>query len=449
MSLWLALAIATVALAGGAVSFAQAFHEAIEAQDDQLAQIAALVERLTLAAPQAQLAGTDDHSDARIAVQLLGAAPTEPASELGHLPDDLPDGLQTTDVRGKTWRLYVTTTRAGERVAIGQRTELRDDLAAASAWRTAAPLLLLIPLSLLLVALAVNRALAPLAARAAELDRRAEQDLRAVDARGLPAEVQPFVNAINQLLRRVANSVDAQTRFVADAAHELRSPLTALSLQAERAQQADSLPTALERIGTLRQGLKRARQLVEQLLALARAQGTDGEHRASCSLRAVLRGVIEDLLPLADAKAIDLGLEGEADAWIRAGEVDLKTLIANLVDNAIRYTPPGGRINMSITQMTAPGAAARPTLIVEDSGPGIDPAERERVFDPFYRVLGSGAAGSGLGLSIVRTIAARIGAEVSLQAATTAAAAADRDGLQRATGLRVVVLFAAAVGQPA
>ncbi len=447
LSSWLALAITAVALAGGAVSFAQAFHEAIEAQDDQLAQIAVLVERFALTAPPAARPGAQyDHSDARIAVQPLGADAPAPTSKLGRLPDDLPDGLQTIDVRGKTWRLFVTSTQPGTRVAIGQRTELREDLATASALRTSAPLLLLIPLALLLVALAVNRALAPLAVRAAELDGRAEQDLQAIDDASLPVELRPFVVAINRLLQRVAKSMEAQTRFVADAAHELRSPLTALSLQAERAQQAGTLAVALDRIATLRQGLRRARQLVEQLLALARAQGTAGRPAAPTSLRAALRDVIEALLPLADAKAIDIGVAGTADVWIGADAIDLKTLIGNLVDNAIRYTPPGGRIDVSIACTAASGVAASHALLsIQDSGPGIDMAERERVFDPFYRVLGNGAAGSGLGLSIVRTIAARIGAQVSLHAAGTSAG--DDRGPERASGLCVRVLFVAVASQ--
>ncbi|MEO8250431.1 MAG: HAMP domain-containing sensor histidine kinase [Burkholderiales bacterium] len=437
LSLWLSLVILGVAIVAGALAFVAAFREAIEAQDDQLKQFAALIDRLQLPPTAFDSKHDDDDTDddARIVVQPLSRDSAQAPSgrgKLRNLPTDLGNGFQTVRMGHHSWRVFVKPLRSGERVAVGQRTDFRDDIASASAWHTVAPLVLLIPVLLLLVALLVRGALKPLKGRAAEIDRRAEQDLSAVESADLPAEIRPFVVAINRLLARVAEAMETQRRFVADAAHELRTPITALSLQAERASEAPTLQEAGERLATLRNGLRRTRQLLDQLLALARAQSvTAGEAPLATSLRVAVRHVVEDLMPLADAKRIDLGVEGDADALVGASEVDLRTLVGNLVENAIRYAPAGGRVSLSID-----GTANRAALIVEDNGPGIEPAERERVFDPFYRVLGSGEAGSGLGLSIVRTIAERIGARVRLDAAAA-------NSGQNAIGLRVTVTFGA------
>jgi two-component system OmpR family sensor kinase len=219
-----------------------------------------------------------------------------------------------------------------------------------------------------------------------------------------------------------------QRRFVADAAHELRSPLTALSLQAERLANTEISANAHERLNTLRNGIERGRALLDQLLALARANTAEIEPASDVSIQQVVRKVLEDMMPLADAKGIDIGVVSAVDAHVHSNEVDIITLIKNLVDNAIRYTPAGGRVDLSV--LTRNEAIA---LVIEDNGPGIPETERERVFDPFYRVLGSEEIGSGLGLSIVKTIAARNGAEVSL---------AFVNGLSK-TGLRVTVTFPA------
>jgi len=238
--------------------------------------------------------------------------------------------------------------------------------------------------------------------------------------------VRPFVRAINRLLGRVAQDLERQRRFVADAAHELRSPLTALSLQAERLQQAPMSDTAQQRLAELRQGIQRGRALLEQLLSLARAQQPGETPAAAVSVQGVFRSVLQELMPLAQARQIDLGVVGAQDAQVAVSALDLRTLVKNLVDNAIRYTPVGGRVDLSVGQL-----AGAVVLCVEDTGPGIAPAERERVFDAFYRTVGTEPAGSGLGLSIVQAIAQRVGARVSL--------AWSDDAAQR--GLKVQVLL--------
>ncbi len=429
LSLWLSLAILGVALLAGVFAFLSAFEEAHEFQDDMLRQVATLFDRHRLGAPTAGDSGAESDSDAesRVFVQLM--PPSAGAAAALALPADLRDGLQTVRVDDETYRVLVRPLAKGQRLAVAQETAVRDEVARNSALRTLAPMLMLLPILLLVVAVMVRKLFAPVARLSLEIDRRGEQELHPIAAAPLPREIRPFVAALNGLLRRVEQAMDAQRRFVADAAHELRSPLTAMSLQAERLAQTALSAEARERLATLRQGIERGRALLDQLLALARAQASVEAPGAGVSVQRVYRRALEDLMPLAEAKNVDIGIVGEADARLPASEFDLHTLVKNLLDNAIRYTPPGGRVDLSLS---ADGEGV--TLAVADSGPGIPEAERERVFDPFYRILGSEQTGSGLGLSIVRAIAARIGATVRLDAAD-----------QRArSGLRVTVRFAAA-----
>lgn len=419
LALALVLCIGVVALVAGAFSFAAAYDEARELQDDVLLQVALLVDRQRLdpvpAAPDAHFKAHDDGT--RVIVQRLGAV--DPAGRhvddggVLPIPPTLADGLHTLELGGESFRVLVRTTAAGTRIAVAQESDLRDELAQGSALRTLLPFLVLVPVLLLLVARLVRTMFGPITALAQQVDARAEQDLQPMATRGLPAEVRPFVGAINRLLARVAQAMAAQQRFVADAAHELRSPLAALSLQAERLAQADMSAGARERLGALRQGIERGRRLVDQLLALARAQSAQATQAAApVSVQRAFRQVLEDLMPLAEARAIDIGVEGAQDTQdvpLRVAERDLHTLLRNLVDNAIRHTPAGGRVDLGVR--TTAGAVV---LSVRDTGPGIAPEERERVFDPFYRLPGSGPIGSGLGLSIVRAVAERIGASVRL-----------------------------------
>ena len=203
--------------------------------------------------------------------------------------------------------------------------------------------------------------------------------------------------------------MDAQRRFIADAAHELRSPLTALSLQAERLEQTEIPDLARERLMTLRRGIERGRNLLDQLLTLAKAQAAPDRPTSSVSVQHIYRRVLEDLMPLAEDKHLNIGVEGDQDIQLWVSELDLMAVVKNLVDNAIRYTQDGGRVDLSVT--TEDGRAI---IRIQDSGPGIPVTERERVFDPFYRPPGSDQVGSGLGLSIVKAVTDRIGAEIQL-----------------------------------
>ena len=430
LSVALSVAILVVAIAAAAFSFWSAFVEAHEFQDDVLRQIATLLDRQRVPTP-ASPTGSVAHASESDEVPGVIVEPLKRDGEGLSVGDQrlapaatLPDGFHTLDADGHALRVLIRTLANGERIAVAQDAGVRDDTARENAWRTAMPLLILVPILLLVVADLVRKMLRPVAALSAEIDARGEHDLRPVRTDHVPVEVRPFVVAINGMLVRVAQSVDAQRRFVADAAHELRSPLTAMSLQADRLGETDLPVGARTRLAALRGGLERIRKLVEQLLALARVQATPARPMEPVSIHATYRRVLEDLIPLAEAKQIDIGVEDGPDVQVSMDNIELTLLIKNLVDNAIRYTPDGGRVDLAVR-----ATDNHALLTIADSGPGIAAHERARVFDPFYRIPGNVQIGSGLGLAIVRTIADRMGAEVSL---------APADALTQ-SGLRVSV----------
>jgi two-component system OmpR family sensor kinase len=408
--LWISLVIVMVAVPAGFLSYSYAFREAIELQDDQLRQTAAWLQRQRFSGPPIEVAGSTD-ADPESRLIVLVAQPQgfwQPEGAAPGLRAGAPDGLQTADISGVPWRFFISTRDQRLRIAVGQQTAVRNEIANKSALRTVAPLLSLIVLLPLVIGVTIRRMLRPLKGIADDLASRSESDWNQIPDVGLPTEVRPFVVAIKRLLGRVAASVAEQRRFLADAAHELRSPLTALSLQAERLEAAEMPAETRKRLIDLRRGILRARRLLDQLLALARAQNETGQAQP-VSLVVVIRKVLEDLMPLAKDKCLDIGLVGQQDVVLQASEIDLTMLFKNLIDNSIRYTPKAGRIDLSIE--IGPNGA---TFRVRDTGAGIPAEDRERVFDPFHRLLGNDEFGSGLGLSIVKAIIDRLGAVISL-----------------------------------
>ena len=430
LSLWLTVVIVMIAAAAGVVSFVSATDEAHDMQDHQLRQTGYLISRLD-AVPSSPLARErvgDVDFDARVVVRFLRAEHGRPADIAPRPPvfsSLLKDGLQTVLVGKEQWRVFVRTNAKGVRVAVGQQTTVRDAAAQASALRTLMPILLLVPALVALVAVLLRQMFKPFKSLADELGSRTDADLGPLNHAALPSEVWPFVVAINALLVRIERSMALQRRFIADAAHELRSPLTAMSLQAERLYAANMSDEARIRLNALSAGLQRTLTLLDQLLTLARTQEARSNSVSMISLKHVIREVLEDLVPIAEAKSIDLGMISDADGQVQARLVDLKVLVKNLLDNAVRYTPNGGRVDITVQR-----EHGLLMLQVDDTGPGIAPAHRERVFDSFYRVLGNGESGSGLGLAITRTVAENIGAVIELT-----------DAPPPQSGLRVRVTF--------
>jgi len=240
----------------------------------------------------------------------------------------------------------------------------------------------------------------------------------------LPDEVAPLVGALNALLQRLSSSRDAQRAFVSDAAHELRSPLTALKLQLQLLQRAPDADARDAAIATLGEGIERAARLVEQLLTLARSEpGASAAPFEQSDLSALVRSAVSDVVPLAHARGSTLELFAEERIDVLGDPAALSALARNLADNAVRYSPPGARIELRVAS-----EAGAPILQVDDSGPGVPRDEREHVFDRFYRRASSTEPGTGLGLAIVRGVAERHGAAVEL-------------GESPLGGLRVTVRF--------
>ncbi|MGH2929947.1 MAG: ATP-binding protein, partial [Solirubrobacteraceae bacterium] len=297
-------------------------------------------------------------------------------------------------------------------VQVAQPMSVRRHEAAQLALRTLAPFALLMPLLGLLVWLVVGHALQPLQRLARAVKARRVNALEPLSDERLPEEVQPLVGSLNDLLGRLTAALDRERAFMADAAHELRTPLTALHLQLGALARAGTETERAEAMDKLAQGVQRAIRLVEQMLALARQEPRAEPVRTRFALDELSREVVAELVPLADARRIDLGVSEAQSVLVQGDRDSVATLIRNLVDNAVRYTREGGRVDVSVERSAA--APAQALVKVVDDGPGIAREERERVFDRFYRKPGTRSPGSGLGLAIVQAIAAAHGATVTL-----------------------------------
>lgn len=331
------------------------------------------------------------------------------------LPPQTVIGFSDTVAGGEPYRIYALRT-ATQVVQVAQQTEARGRMAGQLALRAVLPVALLAPVLMLIVWWVVGRAIGPIERVRRQVAARRPDDLAPLPTAGLPAEVRPLVGEMNGLLTRLSDAWDALTHFTADAAHELRSPLAALRLQAQSLQRAPDDATRAIATERLLAGIDRATRLVEQLLALARQEGAgEGAELVSLDLTALARNALADAEPEAARHAIALTLDAPtAHVVLRADEAALAVLLRNLLGNALRHTPPGGQVRVGVRE-----EASVIDLTVEDSGPGIAPDERARVQGRFYRVPGTPGHGSGLGLAIVRAIAERHGAALTLDASPT------------------------------
>lgn len=414
-------------LVGGVFAHRWAFDEAIETQDSVLIQIAGLVQSGGLTGAQ-DLHGVDE--DAEVWLMELGRTPqgTPEERQLWRLQDGMRDATR----KGKPVRLVLRTRSDGSRFAVAQSTGVRDEIASDMAFRTVLPIGALIPCLMLVIAFVIARSLRPMVRLADELDARPADDMTALPLRELPSELNPFVSSINGLLRRVHDMMEQQRRFIADAAHELRTPLTALSLQAENLDQVELPPAARERLAALRQGMRRSKHLLEQLLALARQDATspDRARWEVVELDRAARGVIADLLQEAIGRGVDLGFQRAESVPVRGEFVMFTAIIRNLIDNALRFTPEGGRIDVAIYHE---GTMA--VLQIEDTGPGVAADEIGRIFESFFRGQRPEGDGVGLGLAIVKRIVDRFGGSIEAANVTDPGR----------SGLRVVVKLPVAI----
>jgi two-component system OmpR family sensor kinase len=402
-----------LAIAAAAVgTYLRAREDANALFDYQLKEMAASLTDAPFVALPPSPSSTGPASDTlvvqiwdRNGVQLFMSQPRRVLPQYAQL------GFTTLSNESGQWRIF--STLSGDQVVqVAQPMSARRELAASLALHAIVPLLAVMPFLGILIWYTIARGLSPLDRVAADVARRSPALLEPLPETGLPREVQPLVHALNGLLLRLSEALSAQRSFIADAAHELRTPLTAVHLQAQLAERATDDSERSAALGELKGGLERATRLSEQLLALAREEpGVPERSDGDVDLAAIARDVVAELAPLASAKGIDLGADTATSVRIRGDAAAVSTLVSNLVDNAVRYTPTPGRVDVEVARE---GASVR--LTVRDNGPGIGSADAPRVFDRFYRgaAAQSGASGSGLGLAIVKRIAERHGTRVEL-----------------------------------
>ena len=341
------------------------------------------------------------------------------STQRAELPDRAVMGFSSVPARGSTYRVFSLQTQ-NQVIQVAQDMAVRRDMARTLALRTVAPMAWLVPLLMAAAWWVVGSTLAPLQRLRSQLARRRDDDLAPLGHEGaLPDEIRPLVHELNGLFGRLQQSFGAQKRFVADAAHELRSQLAALMLQVQGLARAADDAARKRAVQRLDAGIERATHLVDQLLLLARQEEGVKPARQALVLMDVLRLALADLAPAAQQRDIDLGLlapdatagppAGAARARVDGDAAALRVLLRNLLDNAVKYTPVGGRVDVNLERR-----GDLLCLQVEDSGPGIAEAERKRVLDRFYRVPGAEAPGNGLGLAIVKAIADGHGGTLAL-----------------------------------
>lgn len=327
-----------------------------------------------------------------------------------------PPGFSTVERGENHWRTFGLQ-QTNRYIQVAQPISVREDLAMQLALHTLWPLGLLVPVTIVLVLLVVARGLAPIGGLTRALSTRSIDSLEPLRLDGtVPVEIKPLVEALNDLLQRLHTASQAQRTFIADAAHELRSPLAALKLQLQAASRDGSLQGEGQALERVEGRVNRIIHLVQQLLTLAREDAHPVTSMVPVSLRRIGEQAVGDLSLLAETKDIDLGLECEGartahDPYMVLAEPHgMSVLLGNLINNAIRHTPRGGRVDVILKR-----AGARVGFDVVDSGSGIPEAELERVFDRFYRGEEAQGEGSGLGLAIVSRIAERHQVRLSLR----------------------------------
>lgn len=416
---WLIFGFAAASAIAGYAIFRTAHEEASELFDYELHAVAvSLPPGMAATDALAQGPAMQDLSDDRIAIEVWDAQGrlvyrSERAPNIVRLAE----GFRTIEREEKHWRVFGL--RQPERfVQVAQPVSVREALALRLALRTLWPLGVLLPLTVALVLIVVTRGLAPIRALSRMLSTRSLDALEPVRFAGrVPVEMLPLVEALNDLLSRLSAASSAQRTFVADAAHELRSPLTALKLQLQAAERDGTLKGEGPTLARIEERLNRIIRLVQQLLALAREDAESGGAALTrVSLRRIAEQAVSDFSLLAEEKSIDLGLEiappaREGDAFDILGEPQaLSVLLNNLLDNAIKHTPNGGRVDLVLRR---DGASV--SFDVADTGAGIPESEIPRVSDRFYRGMDTQGEGSGLGLAIASRVATRHGAQLSLR----------------------------------
>jgi two-component system OmpR family sensor kinase len=397
------LAIVVVGLGCATVAYRLVSDETRTLLDDQLTQIA------RLAAQTVDGSEIPGRGDEDIVVSVWGSDQRLKFSTATGL--DLPllaVGFTEVTLKGEPYRVY-STLIAGRHIAVAQPVDIRDDQAEAAALAAFVPLLVLMPVLGIVLALVIRAQLNPVRQLAAQVAQRDPFERAGLVASGLPAEVAPLVDEINRLLARQNAAAQRERQFVADAAHALRTPLAALQLQADVLEGAANPSEYAVRFADLRAGIRRAAHLSDQLLQVARSKPSADSERLPLEVDRVLNEVVDLYQPAAAAAGIRLHLSSETHATVRADVRRLLLIFGNLVDNALRYTPAGGEV-----QLRAQRAGDTVQVEVQDQGPGLSESDLTRVFEPFYRAAGDQSGGSGLGLATVDNLVKELGGHVRL-----------------------------------
>jgi len=412
---WLFGGVILVGVVGGLSVYRNALLEADAFFDYHLRQTALILrdEPVEYLLPR-QLPSNDAAYDFVVQVWTLDGVRIYLSRPHSVLPNTTTLGFSTVATSEGPWRVFGVQALT-KVIQVAQPMSIREQQAADLALKTLRPFALLLPVLGILIWIAVGSALQPLQRLTTLVKARQVNALDPLPNERLPEEARPLVDALNDLLVRLGSALDRERAFMADAAHELRTPLTALHLQIgtlSRAANEAERHAAMEQLSA---GMQRAIRLVEQMLSLARQEPRAEPPRVQVPLADIARDVVAELVPLADAKQIDLGISSSRPQIVLGDPDALRTLTRNLVDNAVRYTPAGGRVDVSVESNGTPGQAV---LKVVDNGPGIPPEERVRVLDRFYRRPGTSPPGSGLGMAIVKAIADAHGAALELASAS-------------------------------
>ena len=433
--------VAAIWIGATAWSYFDAQDEIDELLDAHLAQTAVLLaaqaaaESDELEHAPVELRAVNHHYSRRVAFQvwehgtkLRLRSANAPSTRLARSEE----GFSETELGARAWRVFSAWDRHREiLVQVADERRSRDDIARTIVKSMLSPLALALPLLGILIWLAVTGSLAPLRRVSDEISRRPPERLTPLDPAGAPAEIVPLVENLNALFERVARSIEAERRFTADAAHELRTPLAALKAQAQVARAAGEETQRSHALDQLIAGCDRTARLVEQLLTLARLEpGVIVPSFAACDLVSIAREQLAEIAPRALARGVAVELESSGARGTISGEPELlRVLVRNLADNAVRYSPPSSTVTLAV--MAASGEVI---LSITDRGPGVPAADRSRLGERFFRIPGAGESGSGLGLSIVRRIVEMHTARIEFS-----------DGPAE-RGLRVRVAFSAAPG---
>jgi two-component system OmpR family sensor kinase len=417
-------------VAAGLWAYSWSFDEAIELQDAILLQHGALVMTSQVQAELPAQPGVD--AEARVIIKPIPdrSVPKQDDVEFPTIPVETRDGLYTLSSNESAWRVLVRTRQDGSRVAIAQTTAARDEFARDSALRAVLPLLVMIPFLMVIAGAVVHYSFRPVVKLAERLDAEQADRPRQIPADIAPRELRPFIASINRLLARLTVMLDHQQRFVALAAHELRTPITAISVQAENLDESLLPNEAANRLNALKAAVRRTVRLLQQLLALSKYDSMRINEQELVKIDRVVRSVIADFVALAHARAIDIGCQHVDSALVKGDSAALTVMVRNLVDNAVRYSPDGSHVDLSLFH----NDDGLIRLIVENAGPQFTAEEVSLIFEPFVRG-NAGGEGTGLGLSIIRRIAELHGGSVSL--ANVASSGATR--------IRVTVVLKAAL----